>query len=97
MDYTKEIDTMRHNLVHIRKVCGMSATEFGGLIGVTRQTINNIEYGRNKLTQAMYLAILYVMEKRIYPTCSAAQREMLDRLLVDKVTECNYHESLSFD
>lgn len=97
MDYTKEIDTMRHNLVHIRKTCGMSATQFGGLIGVTRQTINNIEYGRNRLTQTMYLAILYVMEKQIFPTCSAAQREMLERLLVDKVTECNYHESLSFD
>jgi DNA-binding XRE family transcriptional regulator len=96
MDYTKEIEIMRHNLIHIRKTLGMSAKEFGSYIGVTRQTINSIEVGRYILTQTMYLAILYVLKHIIYPNCSDIQRKTIERMLVEKVDKSDYYKSLSF-
>ena len=47
----KEIARMQENLLLIRRAVGWTASEFGDKIGVTRQTINNIESGRNKLTK----------------------------------------------
>ena len=96
MSYTMQINIMQNNLVHIRKSFGMSAEDFGKLIGVTKQTINNIEHGRQRLTQPMYFAILYVMEKMLLPNCIEHERDIIERLLAEKVVEFNYSKSLSF-
>ena len=45
----EEIKRLQDNLLLIRRAVGWTAEEFGNQIGVTRQTINNIESGRNKL------------------------------------------------
>lgn len=97
MIYTKEIDIMQHNIVHIRKSLGMNGEQFGALIGFTRQTINNIEKRRTGLTLSNYYAILYVLEKQIYPNCSEFQRKTIERLLVDKVEQIEYAQSLIFE
>ena len=47
----EEILRMQKNLLLIRRTVGWTAEAFGERIGVTRQTINNIEAGRNKLTK----------------------------------------------
>lgn len=94
--YEVEIKTMQHNLVHIRKSLNMSAREFGGMIGVTRQTINNIEAGRNRLSQTQYLAILYVLENQIIPGLTLKHEACIRKLLSEKVTDRNYFDSLSF-
>ena len=46
----EEIVRMQDNLLLIRRTVGWTAEEFGEKIGVTRQTINNIESGRNNVT-----------------------------------------------
>ena len=51
----EEIVRMQDNLLLLRRTVGWTAEEFGEKIGVTRQTINNIESGRNKLTKTQYL------------------------------------------
>lgn len=81
----KKIEIMQHNLVHIRKYFGLSGKDLGELIGVTKQTISNIESGRCKLTMTMYLAILYVIEKYMLPNLSTDERDVVLKMLDKKV------------
>jgi len=58
----EEIIRMQENLLLLRRTVGWTAEEFGEKIGVTRQTINNIERGRNKLTKTQYIAMRSVLD-----------------------------------
>ena len=60
-----EIQRMQDNLLLIRRAIGWTASEFGEQIGVTRQSINNIESGRNKLTKIQYIAMRSVVDAEI--------------------------------
>ena len=60
-----EIQRMQDNLLLIRRAIGWTASEFGEQIGVTRQTINNIDSGRNKLTKIQYIAMRSVIDAEI--------------------------------
>jgi DNA-binding XRE family transcriptional regulator len=66
------------------------------MIGLTRQSINNIESGRHRLSQTQYLAILCVLEKQIFPKLDAEQKINIEKLLTDKVANRNYFDSLIF-
>ena len=58
----EEIERLQDNLLLVRRVVGWTAEEFGDRIGVTRQTINNIESGRNRLTKTQYIAMRSVLD-----------------------------------
>ena len=58
----EEIARMQEHLLLIRRTVGWTAEEFGEKIGVTRQTINNIESGRNRLTKTQYIAMRSVLD-----------------------------------
>lgn len=60
---------MQKNLLLFRRALGWTAEEFGEKIGVTRQTINNLESGRSTLTKTQYIAMRSVIER---------ERELLD-------------------
>ena len=75
----EEIGRMQQNLLLIRRTVGWTASEFGEKIGVTRQTINNIESGRNKLTKTQYIAMRSVLDAEIIR--SPQDTEMLKILL----------------
>lgn len=60
-----EIKRMQKHLLLIRRALGWSADYFGDKIGVTRQTINNIEAGRNELTKTQYIAMRSVIDDEI--------------------------------
>ena len=60
-----EIKRMQKHLLLIRRALGWTAECFGDKIGVTRQTINNIEAGRNELTKTQYIAIRSVIDGEI--------------------------------
>jgi len=75
----EEITRMQQNLLLIRRTVGWTAEEFGEKIGVTRQTINNIESGRNKLTKTQYIAMRSVLDAEIIQ--SPQDTEMLKVLL----------------
>ena len=79
-----EIIRMQNNLLLIRRTVGWTAEEFGERIGVTRQTINNIEAGRNKLTKTQYIAMRSVLDAEI--TQSPDDTEML-RVLLDVLVD----------
>ena len=52
----EEIIRMQENLLLIRRTVGWTAEEFGEKIGVTRQTINNIESGAGLAAVNVWLA-----------------------------------------
>ena len=75
----EEIKRMQDNLLLIRRTVGWTAAEFGDKIGVTRQTINNIENGRNRLNKTQYIAMRSVLDAEIH-SCPE-DTEMLKTLL----------------
>lgn len=87
----EEIIRMQNNLLLIRRAVGWTAEEFGEKIGVTRQTINNIESGRNKLTKTQYIAMRCVLDAEMVqnPEDTEMLKVLLD-VLVDHPN--NYSE-----
>lgn len=63
-----EIERLQDNLLLIRRAAGWTAEEFGEKIGVTRQTINNLEAKRNRLNKTQYIAMRAVIEAEIVKT-----------------------------
>ena len=59
------IETMQTSLKQIRQVLGFGVQEFGDLIGLTRQTINNLETQKNKMSPTQYIAICAVIDNCI--------------------------------
>lgn len=94
----EEIRRMQENLLLIRRAVGWTAEEFGEQIGVTRQTINNIESGRNKLTKTQYIAMRSVLDAEMakHPEDTKMLRVLLDALVdrPEKYTDQERNELL---
>lgn len=62
-NYTEyEIKKLQDNLLLIRKAGGWSAEEFGEMIGVTKQTISNLENKKTVMSKTQYIAIRAVLD-----------------------------------
>lgn len=61
----QQIKRLQANLLSIRKIASWTAQDLGDRIGVTKQTISNLETGKAKLTQTQYIAIRAVLEYEI--------------------------------
>ena len=85
-NYTeKEIEKLQDSLLLIRKAGGWTAEEFGDMIGVTKQTISNLENKKTQMTKTQYIAIRAVLD------CSIAERPN------DKVLSSAVNLSLNAD
>lgn len=75
-----EIKRLQKVLLLVRRSVGWTAEEFGQRIGVTRQTINNLESGRNNLTKTQYIAMRSVLDAEIakFPDETEMLRFILD-------------------
>ena len=80
-----EIVRMQENLLLIRRTVGWTAEEFGQRIGVTRQTINNIESGRSRLTKTQYIAMRSILDAEVLQS-PPEETEML-RLVLDALVD----------
>ena len=60
MDNNSNIVNMQTKLKLIRQVFDISITSFADMVGVTRQTIYNIENNKTVLTKTQYLALCQV-------------------------------------
>jgi len=90
-EYTgSEIEQLQDNLALIRKAGGWSAEEFGDMIGVTKQTISNLENKKTPLSKTQYIAIRAVLDYEI------AERKD-DTVLASTVNICLNSEGLSTD
>ncbi len=65
MNEEEKIARFQENLLLIRKAVGWSESELGNRIGVTRQTINNLETKKTKLTKTQYIAMRAVLNDEI--------------------------------
>lgn len=79
----EEIKRLQDNLLLIRRAIGWSAEEFGERIGVTRQTINNLESGKSKLTKTQYIAMRSVIDVEVVKNPEEIEmvRTLLDMLV----------------
>ena len=59
------IDFLQEHLPVLRKLFGWSAAVLGDKIGVTKQTISNLENKKTKMAQTQYIAVRAVMEYEI--------------------------------
>lgn len=60
-----EIEKLTQSLPSIRKIAGWSSEDLGELIGVTKQTISNIETRKNKMSKTQYIAIRTIIDYEI--------------------------------
>lgn len=58
------LDFLQQHLRQIRGICNWSGNEMAEVLGVTRQTMSNIETGKTKLLPSLYLAIGAMLENR---------------------------------
>lgn len=56
---------LQKNLSVIRKIAGWTSAELGELIGVTKQTISNLENDRAQMTKTQYIAIRAMLDYEI--------------------------------
>ena len=64
--YTEhEIEKLTQSLPSIRKIADWSSEELGELIGVTKQTISNIETRKSKMSKTQYIAIRTIIDYEI--------------------------------
>lgn len=60
-----EIAELQNNLEMIRKLFGWTAEQLGNRLGVTKQTILNLEHGKPVMSKIQYIAIRSVMETEV--------------------------------
>lgn len=53
---------LQSNLKMLRKICGLSMKDFGQQVGVTAQTIANLEGGSNNMSLMCYGSIMYFLD-----------------------------------
>ena len=59
----EDIERLQENLVTLRTVAGWNAEEFANSVGVSRQYYSELENNSRKLTQSLYLAMLYIFNE----------------------------------
>lgn len=85
MEITKEeyIEKLQNSLTIIRKVAGWSAEDLGNMIGVTKQTISNIENKKTPMTLTQYIAIRAIIDYEIQNNPDNKDLETVVNILVD--------------
>ena len=59
----EDIERLQENLVTLRTVAGWNAEQFASSVGVSRQYYSELENNSRKLTQSLYLAMLYIFNE----------------------------------
>ena len=64
-DRARQIQRLQQNLSSIRKIAGWTAEMLGNKIGVTKQTISNLENAKSTMTFTQYIAIRSILDVEI--------------------------------
>lgn len=89
---TAQIVRLQKNLSSIRKIAGWTAEQLGEKIGVTKQTISNLENEKTPMTLTQYIAIRAIID---YEIQSNKENEVLPKvveILLDKEEEYSEEE-----
>ena len=84
----KQIDKLQQNLRSIRQIAGWTAERLGEKIGVTKQTIGDLENKKRPMTLTQYLAIRSILfeEIKTNPDNGTVLQQVIE-ILVDKGAE----------
>ena len=87
MEQEIELKRFQNNLPTIRKLYGWTIEELATKIGVTKQTISNIENRKTELTRIQYIAIRAVFETEA-STRPPEERDFLVNI-ISKLIDCD--------
>ena len=88
---------LQDNLKSIREILNWTSENLGNLIGVTKQTISNLESKNSKLTKLHYIAIRTVVDFEIEKLKSAdSDRAERAEMLLEVLSKAE-EENLDFD
>ena len=83
----KQIKRLQQNLSSIRKIAGWTAEVLGEKIGVTKQTISNLENGKTPMNFSQYIAIRSVLDLEIENNKTNEILPQVVTILLDKGDE----------
>lgn len=87
------ISVMQKSLQEIRSLIGYTTIEFSRMLGVTRQSLNNLEAGRVALSVAQYISICAILDSVLdkHPQMLGAMEQFLKKSAQDlEVLEDGY-------
>lgn len=95
----QQISFFQENLRKLRAVVGWSGSDLAELIGVTRQTINNLENNKSQMTSVQYLALCAVVErvKQLSPELRKIIAAVLDKFPINRALGNNNTDINLFD
>lgn len=91
MEERKEIERLQNNLATIRRLAGWTAEQLGEYIGVTKQTVSNLETYKTKMTLTQYIAIRSVLDCEVEDKKNETLKNVI-KLLVDTPDEITDEE-----
>ena len=88
---------LQNNLKSIREILSWTSADLGDLIGVTKQTISNLETKNSKLTKLHYIAIRTVVDFEIEKLKSTdSDRAKRAEMLLEVLSKAE-KENMDFD
>jgi hypothetical protein len=88
---------LQDNLKSIREILNWTSADLGNLIGVTKQTISNLETKNSKLTKLHYIAIRTVVDFEIEKLKSTDSDRAERACMLLEVLSKAEEENLDFD
>lgn len=82
-----QIKRLQDNLSSIRKIAGWTAEDLGEKIGVTKQTISNLENKKSPMNLTQYIAIRSVLDYEIENNKENTVLPQVITILLDKADE----------
>ena len=83
------VQLLQENLSAIRKIAGWTAEQLAEKIGVTKQTISNLETGKSQMSLTQYIAIRTILDHEIETNKENTVLPQVITILVDKANEFN--------
>ena len=80
---------LQQNLAAIRKIAGWTAEQLADKIGVTKQTISNLETGKSPMNLTQYIAIRAIFDHEIETNKENTVLPQVIAILLDKGDELN--------
>lgn len=87
-----QITKLQSNLASIRKIAGWTAEVLGNKIGVTKQTISNLENNKTAMNFTQYIAIRSVLDAEIAQNTENKVLPQVIAILLDSNDEVDNEE-----
>lgn len=87
---------LQQNLAAIRKIAGWTAEKLAERIGVTKQTISNLETRKTPMNLTQYIAIRAILDHEIKTNKENTVLPQVVKILLDKRDELNEDDYVKF-